>query len=289
MSMPRFIVQLWRQAPSKRDLFRSFALDTKGGNRTVTSSDGTSLSVRVTGEGPPVVLVHGTLEGMNAYAFVEPPLASSYTVWTYDRRGRGESTDGAMYSLKQEVDDLRAVVEATEETPHVVAHSLGAVIALQAQLAGVAMRSLTVYEPPINGTEIPIALIREIYGYVHEGRFDEAIATTARDIAGLTAEEVSDAMSIPLLRKRLRDGVRTAARELEAIRSADWSALPVEGIPTLVIRGELTDAAVYPSEAQASWLATDARVATLVGQGHVGQALAPTAFIDIVRPFLAAN
>lgn len=289
MSLPRFFVQLWSQAPSKRDLFRSFALDTKGGNRTIASPDGTSLSVRVTGHGPPVVLVHGTLDAMNAYAFVEPPLAEGYTVWTYDRRGRGESTNGSDYSLDREVEDLAAVIEATGETPHVVAHSFGAAIALQAQLAGVEMRSLTVYEPPINGNKIPVSLIKEISGYVHEGRLDEAISTTARDIAGLTAEEVSDAMSIPLLRKRLRDGVRTAARELQALRSADWSNLPVDGVPTLVIRGALTDAAVYPTEAQASALATDAQIATLAGQGHVGQALAPAAFTGIVRPFLDAS
>ncbi|MFT4657042.1 MAG: pimeloyl-ACP methyl ester carboxylesterase [Ilumatobacter sp.] len=289
MSLTRLFVQLWSQAPSKRDLLRSIALDTKGGNRAVTSSDGTSLSVRVSGSGPPVVLVHGALDGMNAFAFVEPPLANGYTVWTYDRRGRGESTNASDYSLDREVEDLQAILEATGETAHVIAHSFGAVIALQAALAGAEMRSLAAYEPPVNGNEIAVGLITEINGYVHEGRLDEAIATMARDFAQFTAKEVADAMAIPLLRKRLRDGARTAPRELQAIRSADWSGLPVEGVPTLVIRGELTDAAVYPSTEQVDELATDSQVATLAGQGHVGQALAPAAFTDIIRPFLDAN
>ena len=157
------MVQLFRQAPDKRQLVRSLALGGKGGNRTSTSGDGTELSVRQTGEGDPLVLVHGSLDGIGAFSLVELSLAENHSVWVYDRRGRGGSGDNAEYALDREVDDLRAVITATGGVPHVVAHSYGAVIALQARLSGVPMRSLVVYEPPINGDAIdPQQIVRNV-------------------------------------------------------------------------------------------------------------------------------
>ena len=59
-------------------------------------------------------------------------------------------------------------------------------------------------------------------------------------LAGTSDEEHAIAWAVPPVRKRLRDGVRTGPRELEAIRSVDWSSvgLPLAGVPVLVLRGE---------------------------------------------------
>lgn len=284
------MVQMFREAPDKRRLVRSLALGGKGGNRTVTSSDGTELSVRTTGEGDPIVLVHGSLDGIGAFSLVELELAEHHCVWVYDRRGRGGSGDGAddgpSGTLECDVDDLGAVIAATGGVPHVVAHSYGAVIALHAALGGIPMRSLVVYEPPINGEAIDPQLIAEIRLCVDQGRVDDAIGAMALEIAGITDDELAIAMKVPPIKKSLRDGVRVVGREIEALRGCDWSELPVTGVPTLILRGGRSTAAVYPADEQTSQIAVDAEIATLDGQGHLAHVFAPSSFATTVLEFV---
>jgi pimeloyl-ACP methyl ester carboxylesterase len=285
MGVPGFVVQLFRQAPDKRQLVRSLALGGKSGNRTATSGDGTELSVRQTGDGDPLVLVHGSLDGIGAFSLVELRLAEDHTVWVYDRRGRGGSGDSAEYTLDREVDDLSAVITATGGVPHVVAHSYGAVIALQTGLHGIPMRSLVVYEPPINGQTIDPQQIADIQLAVDEGRVDDAIRDMATRLAGITDDELAIAMKIPPIKKSLREGAQVVGREIEAIRGCDWSALPFADVPTLILRGERSDAAVYPSNDQTSRIASRAEITTLTGQGHLGHVFAPSAFTTTVLEF----
>lgn len=289
MGVPRFVFRLLRQAPDKRQLIRSLALGGKSGNRTVNSTDGTELAVRHTGEGDPMVLVHGSLDGIGAFSLVELRLADDYSVWAYDRRGRGGSADGPDYSLDREVEDLRSVVAATGGVPHVVAHSFGAVIALQGRLAGVPMRSLTVYEPPINGDTIDPEQIADLGLTVAEGRLDDAIRAMGNGIAGLTDDEVATAMKVPPVRKSLRDGVRVVVREIDAVRGCEWSTLAVTDVPTLILRGERSRAAVYPRHEQDSELAPNGASAVLADQGHLAHVFAPTAFGDTVLEFVGRH
>jgi pimeloyl-ACP methyl ester carboxylesterase len=80
----------------------------------VTSADGTTIGYRRIGAGPAVVLVHGAL--MSAYRFdrLAAALADAFTVVVPDRRGRGASgPHGEVYGMAREVEDLRAVLDAT--------------------------------------------------------------------------------------------------------------------------------------------------------------------------------
>lgn len=239
--------------------------------------------------GGPVGAVYGSLDGIGAFSLVELQLAEDHSVWVYDRRGRGGSGDGAEYSLDREVDDLRAVITATGAVPHVVAHSYGAVIALQARLRGVPMRSLVVYEPPINGESIDPQPIARIQLAIDEGRIDDAVRDMANRLAGVSDEELAIAMKVPPIRKTLREGARVVGREIEAIRTCDWSALPVTDVPTLILRGERSDAAVYPTDLQTSRIASSAEITTLTGQGHLGHVFAPSAVATTVLEFAARH
>ena len=82
-----------------------------------------------------MVLVHGTLDGMNTFSLVELALADHHEVTVYDRRGRGGSSDAADYALEREIEDLQAVLGTYDQSAHVVAHSFGAVVAMKAALA----------------------------------------------------------------------------------------------------------------------------------------------------------
>jgi pimeloyl-ACP methyl ester carboxylesterase len=117
---------------------------------TVTSRDGTSIAFDLLGTGPPLVLVGGAAQ----YRAIDPwtaqlakLLAAEFAVYHYDRRGDGDSGDKAPYDVEREVEDLDALIEHAGEFAVVFGSSSGAVLALRAAYAGVAIRKLVLYEP----------------------------------------------------------------------------------------------------------------------------------------------
>lgn len=119
----------------------------------VTSADGTRLAATRRGGGPPVVLVDGALTSSRTDLGrpLAALLAQTFTVYDYDRRGRGDSGDVPPYTPAREVEDLAAVVGAAGDGACMFGHSVGAALALEAVAAGVRVRRLAVYEPPYTG------------------------------------------------------------------------------------------------------------------------------------------
>jgi pimeloyl-ACP methyl ester carboxylesterase len=116
----------------------------------VTSADGTRIAFDKRGSGPALILVDGALcyraSGPNGP--LADALARDFTVYTYDRRGRGASGDTSPFSVDREVEDLAAVIEATEEPTCVFGISSGAALALEAAQWGLPIKRLALYEPP---------------------------------------------------------------------------------------------------------------------------------------------
>lgn len=115
---------------------------------TVTSPDGVTIAYERSGSGPALVIVNGALSTRQTVAPLAPLLESDFTLYRYDRRGRGDSTDADSSTPQREVEDLAAVAKATGERPCVFGQSSGGALALEAAAAGVGMRSLVVHEPP---------------------------------------------------------------------------------------------------------------------------------------------
>lgn len=116
----------------------------------VRSADGTRIAYESVGSGPPLVLVWGAL-GARSFSFARPmreELAKSFTVFDYDRRGRGQSGDATPYAVAREVEDLCAVSEAAGGSPYVWGTSSEAALALEAAASGVPMKTLAAHEPP---------------------------------------------------------------------------------------------------------------------------------------------
>jgi pimeloyl-ACP methyl ester carboxylesterase len=116
----------------------------------VTSADGTRIAYDRRGTGPALVLVDGALcyRASGPLGPLADALASSFTVYTYDRRGRGASTDTAPFSVDREVEDLAAVIGATGKPTSVFGISSGAGLALEAAQRGLPIARLALYEPP---------------------------------------------------------------------------------------------------------------------------------------------
>jgi pimeloyl-ACP methyl ester carboxylesterase len=288
VGVPGYLWKLFREAPSKRRLIRSLILGTKGGDRTVTSADGTMLSVRRSGEGDPLVLVHGSLSGINAFSMVELTFAGRYSTWVYDRRGRGGSGDGPEYSLDREIEDLEAVLEAAGGPAHVLGHSYGAIIALAAAASGVSMRSLALYEPPVLQDRLDRAVVDRVVSLVGEGDIDRAIAVMTVELAGISEEEIAVPRSVKTTWNQLRDAAGAIERELAVVEKIDWSRLdlPVADRPVLVLRGGRDAAPVYPRLEDLPRFVTDPEIVTIPDQGHVAVNYAPFEFAGYVLGFV---
>lgn len=119
-------------------------------NHSVTSADGTRIAYDQVGAGRPVILVDGALchRNFGPLGKVAAELAQDFTVFTYDRRGRGESSDTAPYSVEREVEDLQALINAAGGSAYVCGVSSGAVLALDAanRLSGIT--KVAAYEAP---------------------------------------------------------------------------------------------------------------------------------------------
>jgi pimeloyl-ACP methyl ester carboxylesterase len=116
----------------------------------VTSADGTEIAYEKAGSGPPLILVDGAL-GYRALGFsakLATELADRFTVYTYDRRGRGDSTDTAPYAVQREVEDVEALIAAAGGSAHVYGISSGAALALEAANRGLPVDRLALYEIP---------------------------------------------------------------------------------------------------------------------------------------------
>ncbi len=147
--------------------------------RRVRSSDGTTIAFERTGEGPAVILVGGALSDRSAAAQLTALLAPRFTVFAYDRRGRGDSGDTAPYAVQREVEDLGALVREAGGAAFVFGHSSGAALALEAASRGVAISKLALYEPPyiVDGSRsrLPEDYTSHINELISSGRRGEAV------------------------------------------------------------------------------------------------------------------
>jgi pimeloyl-ACP methyl ester carboxylesterase len=116
---------------------------------TLTSSDGTQIAFDRLGDGPPVIAVGGQLCDRSLTRPTAEELAKRFSVFNYDRRGRGDSDDTAPYALEREIEDLDALVAEAGRRASVYAHSSGAALALHAA-AGLPIAKLVLHEPPYN-------------------------------------------------------------------------------------------------------------------------------------------
>ncbi|HLO35689.1 MAG TPA: alpha/beta fold hydrolase, partial [Candidatus Deferrimicrobium sp.] len=118
--------------------------------QTVTSKDGTKIALDVQGSGPAVVLVSGGSVDRGSNAGLADALKADFTVYNYDRRGRGDSGDTLPYAVEREIEDVEAVIGLAGGHAHLYGSSSGAGLALEAAAAGAAVDRLVLWEPPYN-------------------------------------------------------------------------------------------------------------------------------------------
>jgi len=116
----------------------------------VYSKDGTPIAFDRSGDGPPIILVDGALcyRASGPMGALAKLLVRHFTVFTYDRRGRGDSGNTSPYAIEREVEDLEAIIMAAGGSAFVFGVSSGAALALEAANRGLAIEKLALYEAP---------------------------------------------------------------------------------------------------------------------------------------------
>src|SRR5258707_15009280 len=98
---------------------------------TVTSKDGTKIAYDKIGHGPAVIVVAVALCSRSFWSGPEfaKLLARSFTVYNYDRRGRGERADTKPYALEREIEDIEALIDEAGGAAFLYDHFSGAALA----------------------------------------------------------------------------------------------------------------------------------------------------------------
>jgi pimeloyl-ACP methyl ester carboxylesterase len=254
---------------------------------TVRSADGTTIAFTRAGQGPPLILVDGALcsRGFGPMPKLAERLAPSFTVYTYDRRGRGESGDTAPYSPDREVDDLEALVALAGGAVYVHGTSSGAALALEAAKRIPAIAKLAVYEPPfiIDDTRPPLpdAYLARLTGLVSEGRRGDAVKMFMSFVG--TPAIFTAVMPLTPVWPKLKAVAPTLVYDTTIVQdhqrgapltAAEWAAVKASALvaagaksPAWMTNGTRSLAAALP----------DATYRTLPGQNHMvkARAIAP--------------
>jgi pimeloyl-ACP methyl ester carboxylesterase len=251
------------------------------------SSDGTRIAYRRSGEGPPLVLVHGTTSAHWSFRFLVPTLVDRFTVYAIDRRGRGESGDRADYAIEREFEDVAAVVDSIEEPASLFGHSYGATVALGAALVARNLYKLVLYEPAPGISAVPSEDLDRIEDLVARDEREEALVHAFRSF-GLTPEELEQMRASPTWSARVA-AAHTVTREVRAEEAyrVDPERFRDLAAPVLLLLGEESPDWAREGTERIRAILPDARVAILPGQGHVAIMTAPELVADEVARFLS--
>jgi pimeloyl-ACP methyl ester carboxylesterase len=258
-------------------------------SRTVVSRDGTSIAYSRAGAGEPMVLVDGAL---NDRALRGPNprlaavLASQFTVFTYDRRGRGESGDTPPYAIEREIEDLEAVIATAGGSAYVYGISSGGALALEAAARLSSIRRLALYELPFvtdaSRNPVPDDFAAQLGDLAAQGRQADALRYFFTAGVALPPAMVALMRLMPAWSK-LKSRAHTLPYDAQIISgTGSGGPLPADRwssatVPTLVLAGGKSPAWMQNAMRALADVLPRATYRTLERQTHIvkPKALAP--------------
>jgi pimeloyl-ACP methyl ester carboxylesterase len=257
--------------------------------QTIRSTDGTPIAYQQSGQGSPLILVHGTTADHTRWAPILPIFERQYTVYAIDRRGRGESGDDEQYAIEREFEDIVAVINSIDEPVFLLGHSYGAICSLEASRRTTRVRKLVLYEPPIpTGIEIyPHEIVNRIQALLDVGDREGALITFMQDIVHVPPHEMELLRSAPSWPARIA-AAHTILREMRGsneyvFEPAHFSKLRT---PTLLLLGGDSPAFFKAGIEAVHAALPNSQVVVMPGQQHTAMNTAPELFTREVYEFL---
>ncbi len=259
---------------------------------SVISKHGTRIAFDREGSGPPLLIVDGAM----CYRDSGParPLAAlltqDFTVYTYDRRGRGDSNDTAPWALEREVEDIEALIREAGGSAFVYGSSSGAALALEASARIQGVRKLVLYEAPfvVDATYPPLPedFLPNLKAMIAEGRHGDAVKTFMRRV-GVPGFVVFFMPLLPVW-KKLTAIAHTLVYDVSLVQDFSrgrplprdrWS---MATMPVLVGDGGKSPTYMRNSMRALSGVIPNAAYRTLPGQTHL---LKPEAIAPVLKEF----
>lgn len=263
--------------------------------QTTTSADGTTIAYDATGSGPALVLVDGALcyRDFGPSKDLAAALSDRFTVYRYDRRGRGGSgalkpaAAGTTETVEQEVADLAAVIEAAGGHAHLLGQSSGAALCLEAARAGVAADRIVGYEAPyiLDDSHAPndLDLPHRLDALVAAGKRGAAVELFMKTVGAPTV--MVKVMHLMPVWRKLTGVAHTLSYDLgmmvpfEQGRPLPEGYLDAVKAPVLTMAGSKSPTYMTNAQQRVAEALPDGRYQVLPGQNHMvkAAALAPVA------------
>jgi pimeloyl-ACP methyl ester carboxylesterase len=241
---------------------------------TATSKDGTKIAYDKVGHGPVVILVLGALNSRKSGAKLAKLLAPNFTAISYDRRGRGNSTDTAPYTPQREVEDIAAIIDAAGEPVYLYGHSSGAAIVLESAIKlRKKIKRLAIYEAPYSLDKDAIkaskAYDKQLKKVLASGRKGDAVALFVRNV-GVSEKQIQAMKRMPMW-KGLEALASTLAYDSEVL--GEGHSLPTSHLkrittPALIMHGGKGAPSMRDAAEAISEVIPKAQLRTLAGQTH---------------------
>lgn len=260
----------------------------------VISKDGTKMAYEKRGDGPAIILIAPAAADRNDAGQLAEQLAQYFTVYNYDRRGRGQSTDTSPYAIAREVEDIEALINEAGGNSFLFGSSSGAVLALEAATKlGKKVAKLFVYEPPfiINDTRppVPADYVENLYNLVESGKRSEAVEYFMNVALGIPSEfleymkadpswKVMESMAHTLAYDGMIMGDTQSGKALPNNR---WTV----NVPTTVMVGENSEPFLHDGARALVELVPLAEYKVLPGQDHSVVMTAPAVLAKEIIEF----
>lgn len=266
------------------------------GTMTVTSKDGTTIAYDRHGSGDAIILVSGAMQYRGSDPFTPQlieKLAAQFSVYFYDRRGRGESGDTQPYAVAREIEDIAALIGVAGGRASLFGMSSGAVLAVEAAASGIAVDRLALYEPPFivddSRPGFPDDYVEVLDGFVQTGRRSEAVEYFFAAAVGLPAEQIAAMKGTSFWSEMERvahtiayDGrIMMGAYQNRQLPKSRWSTATM---PALVLDGSASFPFMHAAADSVAAALPHARRQTLDGQTH---GAAPEVLAPVLQQFFA--
>lgn len=241
----------------------------------VTSKDGTQIAYDKRGAGQAVILVDGALcyRTFGPMPRLSELLSPHFTVYNYDRRGRGDSGDTQPYALEREIEDLEALIDEAGGSAFVFGTSSGACLALEtASKLGNKIKKLALYEAPYNAEPATRQAWKqyrqELKKLLLENRRGDAAALFMQSV-GTPAEQIEGMRQAPVwpVFEAVAPTLAYDAAALGDDRSVPAQRAAKVTSPTLIMNGTVIPFMVVGAKEIANAI-PGAEHRTLEGEGH---------------------